>query len=128
MSRNTATAAATASSRVRTDRRRSSCRAIRGDGRPTRREPVEVMISVRLRSRSGARIATLCATNPPMEAPTRSTVPRPSASISPSVSRARSSIAYGAFSRRRRTRPGCGAPRWSRWLDRPQSRLSKRTT
>ena len=92
MIRNVSTAACCADCRSSRTRRLVSAPNTAGLGLPTRREPVEVMISVRLRTLRGCLIAMVCAMNPPIEAPTKCTESRPNASISPTPSAAMSSI------------------------------------
>ncbi len=117
--------------------RRTACSRSRGIGLSSARSTLgrgmmragEDMIEVRLLTRSGCSAATICAIMPPIEAPTTWAAPIPSASISPTASRAMSLSVYGGRNGRRRTArasiaPVLSLPAAGIRLDRPTSRLS----
>ena len=68
----------------------SNARRACGVGPGRRREPLVVMISVRLATRSGQWAAMCCAIMPPSEAPTTCARAMPSASSTPTASAAMS--------------------------------------
>ena len=88
------------------------------------------MIEVSERTRAGCAIAIVCAIIPPIDTPTTWAVSQPRWSIRPKASAAMSSSVYGG----RPPRPRKDRTSWRRVtrppsrLDRPVSRLSKRTT
>src|SRR3954449_9108387 len=98
---------------------RTSVSRVRARMRPIRGDGVD-MTEVSERTRSGCSTASSCAIMPPIEAPTTCAEGQPAASRTATASSAMSDSEYGAAPRRR------GGT--SRCVDRPTSRLSKRTT
>ncbi len=126
--RKVCTAVSIASSRLAAARDEINRPSSRGSAWPTRRPPVEVMISVRLRTSSGWSSAAAWAMKPPMEAPTTCTGPSCSASTRPRASRAMSLTVYGGRRRRATICAIDGARTPRKWVLAPTSRLSNRTT
>ncbi len=103
----------------------------RGPG--SRGSPVDDMIDVSVRTRSGWWIASSCAIAPPIDAPTTCAVRMRSASSSPTVSAAMSRNVYGMRNRRPVTCANIisakrGVRASGKRVDMPMSRLSKRIT
>ena len=99
----------------------------RGLSYPTWRDPVRVIISVRVRTRAWCSSATVGAMNPPIDAPTGCTWFSPRPSRSPPTSAAIPLIEYGG-GLRRTTMSASRGGRSRRWVDSLTSLLSNRTT
>ncbi len=106
----------------------SSSRSMPICGWPLRALPVVDMIEVRVRTLSGWRTATVWAIIPPSEAPTMWAGPSSSSASSAATSSAMSSSVYCSSAKRRVASWGIVGGLAFTLVERPASRLSKRTT
>ena len=86
------------------------------------------MIEVRERTTSGCSAAITWAIMPPIETPTTWAGAIPSSRRRPTASSAMSESVYCSDPSRRRSISAIVGGRKSKWVERPMSRLSKRTT
>src|SRR5437763_2861789 len=99
-----------------------------GAGWPTQNRPVVDMIETSERTASGCLAASVWAIMPPIDAPTTWAGARSSSRSRPAASPAMSASVYDApFLLRRAICPTVGGGA-ATWVERPQSRLSNRTT